>query len=500
MNLRMMALYPRLLLYLSAAGASCALSRHGSLGEVRALPPGEEGWEIFNGLLLQHAGIPVAIAVDTVDELYRQDPLPRVHGPDRWEMTERRLRQIIHHSPYRAALRQGRPREDGQRDRYLMMGLTNPEIIAPWLDIMHVRGAYLAGIWLLPALSMSLARQLRLTRSRLLLVSEQTGGLRLTYLEDGELRFSRLAPVDGSQYENPLESYAEEIERTRQALVGQRLLARTERLRTVLLDPLNTLSELHAFLPESAGFQCESIQRGQLLDTLGLPPSLLTESADALYLSLLPGAPASANLMTRGQRELARARWLGRGLRHGALAWLALSILACGGLLLDAWRLDRETAERLRATQALRQQEHDLLRGAGGAAALHRRLDALAAWQAVSGRDHSPGSAFRAALAAVEATGDILPRRLDWSSRAADGGHESSLTLEGEITPFDGQFRIAQRHVETLKARIQQGMPAGSRVEVLRWPLDASPEHGLEGEFGHSRLSARFRIQAKGQP
>jgi hypothetical protein len=58
-----------------------------------------------------------------------------------------------------------------------------------------------------------------------------------------------LAPVDGSQYENPLESYAEEIERTRQALVGQRLLARTEPLRTVLLDPLNTLSELHAFLP-----------------------------------------------------------------------------------------------------------------------------------------------------------------------------------------------------------------------------------------------------------
>jgi len=500
MNTRMMALYPRLLLYLSAAGASCAIHRHGSLREVRTLPPGEEGWEIFNDLLLQHAGIPVAIAVDTVDELYRHDPLPRAHGPDRREMTERRLRQIIHQSPYRAALRQGHLREDGQRDRYLMMGLTNPEIIAPWLDIMHVRGSYLAGIWLLPALSMPLARQLRLTRARLLLVSEQTGGLRLTYLEDGELRFSRLAPVDGSQYENPLESYAEEIERTRQALVGQRLLARTEQLRTVLLDPLNTLSELHTFLPESSGFQCESIQRGQLLDTLGLPPTLLAESADALYLSLLPGAPASANLMTPGQRELARTRWLGRGLRHAALAWVGISLLACVVLLLDAWRLDHDSAERLRVTHHLREQERVLLEDAGGAAAIHRRLDALAAWQVVSDRDHSPGSSFHAVLAAAEATGDILPRRLDWSSRGMDGGPESSLALEGEIAPFDGQFRIAQQRVEALKTGIQARLPAGSRVEVARWPLDTSPAHGLEGEFGHSRLSALFRIQIKGAP
>jgi hypothetical protein len=493
------SLYPRLLLYLSAAGASCAVHRLGGLKEVRALPAGEEGWELFNRLLLQHPGIPVAIAVDTVDELYRQDQLPRVHGRDRREMTERRLRQLIHHSPYRAALRQDRLKDDSRRDRYLMMGLTDPEIIAPWLDILHVRGSYLAGIWLLPALATGLARRLRLTRSRLLLVSEQTGGLRLTYIEDGELRFSRLAPVDGSPYDNPLESYAEEIERTRQALVGQRLLARTERLRTVLLDPLNTLADLHTFLPESAGFQCESIPRGQLLDTLRLPPSLLAESADALYLRLLPDAPASANLMTRDQRDLARTRWLGRALRHAALGWLAFSTLACAGLWLDGWRLDARSAELLQAAESQRAQERTLLTPAGGVSAVHRRLGALAAWQAVSDRDQAAGPAFRVALAAAAATGNIQLRRLSWSSRGTDGSDGPLLVMEGEISPFDGQFQHAQQRVDGLRSRMRQLMP-GSRVEVPLWPLDAAPEHGLEGEFGHSRLNARFRVEAKGRP
>lgn len=208
-------------------------------------------------------------------------------------MTERRLRQIIHHSPIGPPCARAAGGEDGQRDRYLMMGLTNPEIIAPWLDIMHVQGAYLAGIWLLPALSMSLARQLRLTRSRLLLVTEQTGGLRLTYLEDGELRFSRLAPVDGSQYESP-----GKLRRGNRAHPpgpgGPAPAGANGAAANGAAGPPQHPVRTPRLPAGIRRLPVRSIQRGQLLDTLGLPPSLLTESADALYLSLLPGAPASA--------------------------------------------------------------------------------------------------------------------------------------------------------------------------------------------------------------
>jgi hypothetical protein len=488
----------RLLLYLSAAGASCAICRHGNLGEVHSLPVGEEGWEAFNRLLLAHPGMPLSVAVDTVDELYRQDLLPHVHGRDRREMTERRLQQMIHHSPYRAALRQGTLRDDTHRDRYLMMGLANPEIIRPWLDIAHVRGTQLAGIWLLPALAIPLTRKLHLQKNRLLLVSEQTGGLRLTYLEDGELRFSRLAPVDSSQYENPLESYAEEIERTRQALVGQRLLARTERLRTVLLDPLHTLAELHTFLPNSAGFQCESILRPQLLETLGLPPSLLAESSDALYLRLLSSAPRSANLMTREQRESTRLHRLRRGFRLTSATWLGLASLVCVVLLLDAWRLEHSAAALREATQAHHRQEAAMLADAGGVEAVRLRLDAIATWQRLAALDRLPTQAFRAAFAASAATGQIHPNRLEWSASEAEGGPR--MLLEGEVAPFDGHFQAAHRRVENLRDRLQALLPADMQASVSLWPLDTAPDHGLEGEFGHGRLQARFRIEARGKP
>jgi hypothetical protein len=71
--------------------------------------------------------------------------------------------------------------------------------------------------------------------------------------------------------------------------------------------------------------------------------------------------------------------------------------------------------------------------------------------------------------------------------------------MEGEISPFDGQFQHAQQRVDGLRSRMYQLLP-GSQVEVPLWPLDAAPDHGLEGEFGHSRLNARFRVEAKGRP
>lgn len=510
MILTALATHDRVLLYLSAAGASCALYRNGTLKEVLSLPSDEEGWENFNALLLKHPGKPVAIAVDTVDEIYRQDILPRARGADRQEMTDRRLRQLIHHSAYRAALRQhglGEPRLsvrlNRKQDRYLMMGLTNSEIVRPWLDIMHVRGAHLSGIWLLPALAIPLVRQFHLNKSRLLLVSEQTGGLRLTYLEDGELRFSRLAPVDSSLYQNPLEGYAEEIERTRQSLVGQRLLARSESLRTLLLDPLNTLEELHGLLPETAGFQCESILRGQLLETLKLPPTLLAESSDALYLKLLPDAPHGANLMTREQHAVTRLHWKKRGLRFVAAAWLISALIASALLWLDTWRLD-QAAERARiSSQQDLAKEAQLLASAGGAATLDRRMQTVQAWRNISAMEQEPSAAFQSILEISHQIDRLHVRSLSWAtdlasnalqSATAPGSRKQFINLEGEILPFDNDFGAAHRRIQTLLKQLQTAFPK-HRITVTRWPLDISAASDLEGEFGNSTPSASFQLE-----
>lgn len=486
----------RVLLYLSAAGASCALYRRGALLDVRSLPGGEEGWEAFNDFLLRHPDTAIAIAVDTVDEVYRLEALPRVHGADRREMTERRLRQLVHQSPYRAALRQGKVVGPTAHERYLLMGLTNADLIRPWLDIAHLRAAHLAGIWLLPALTIPLARRLDLVQGRLLLVSEQTGGLRLSYLDDGELRFSRLAPVDGTGYDDALRNYAEEIERTRQSLAGQRLLTRSEPLRTVLIDPLNTLDGLHALLPESSGFRCERVPRATLIDTLGLPPSLLAESSDALYLRLLASAPAGANLMTAEQHALTRAYWLRRGLHLATGVWLGLTLGAAVVLALDAWRLQRATAAQMAEETAHRAREAAVLDPAGGVDAVRTRLRAMDAWRALPRPEPPPTALFRATADTVRLHPSIRAQRLDWN----DAGTEALLTVEGEVTPFDGDFQLAHDHVREFAETLRTRLAGSHQVVVTLWPLDASPQQTQEGEFGHSTVNARFRIEAKTKP
>lgn len=494
----MTMLSSRLLLYLSAAGASCALQRNEQLSDVQYLPSEEEGWEAFNALLMAHPNIPVAIAVDSVDETYRGEILPRAWGRDRAEMTGRRLRQVVHQSPYRAAMRQGREREAATRgDRYLIMGLTNPEQVRPWLDIMHLRGTPLAGIWLLPALSANLVRRFKLEDPCLLLVSEQTGGLRLTYLESGELRFSRLAPVDGSQHENPLEGYAEEIERTRQALVGQRLITRDEKIKVVLVDPLNTLNDLHGFLLEAAGFQCVSINRGRLLEALKLPHALLAESADALYLSLLSHAPASANLMTAEQRAGSRTFWLRRGLVFGAAAWLALSVTAALLLLGDTWRLGRESdalQARMLSDQA---RETSLLAPVGGASQIEQRLAAVEAWNAVRQRDQQPAALLNAIQSAADSVDGIQLTRLIW--RNTSNNEEASLVVEGDLPAFGGDYRAAHASIGKLARILGEKLP-GHRAVVSAWPLNAQSGDDLEGAIGGGQIAARFQLQVRAKP
>jgi len=492
------SLNTRILLYLSAAGASCGLYRRGILNEVCNLPSGEEGWEAFNDYLLRHPGQPIAIAVDTVDEVYRQEPLPRAHGADRREMTDRRLRQLVHQSPYRAALRQGAVAGPTAHERYLLMGLTNPEIIRPWLDIAHMRAAHLVGIWLLPALAIPLARQFHLDTGRLLLVSEQTGGLRLTYLDGGELRFSRLAPVDGSPYKNPLQSYAEEIERTRLSLVGQRLLARAEPLRTLLIDPLHTLQELHGLLPAAAGFRCETVTRAALIDTLDLPPSLLAESSDALYLRLLANAPRGANLMTSEQHAITRAHWLRRGIRFVAATWFGASVMLSAILLIDSVRLEHQVGQHRQTENRFRAEEAQLLDRAGGVDAVKKRLKRAHAWEMITTLDASPSPMFGAAFEVIQAHDALQAHQLKWTFLATHG--KPHLTLEGEITPFDGDFQRAHQYVQAFAGDLQKRLGASHAVRVAAWPLNSSSETSQEGEFGHGSPNARFSLEVDGRP
>ena len=111
---------------------------------------------------------------------------------------------------------------------------------------------------------------------------------------------------------------------------------------------------------------------------------------------------------------------------------------------------------------------------------------------------------FETVLNISNQIGKLLIHRLDGSpypQQNQDSSPENQaaplIRLAGEILPFDNNFSAAHQRVETLVARLQAAFP-GHTVSVTHWPLDASVANELEGEFGHSQVTARFQIEIKG--
>ena len=509
----------RLLLYVSRAGATLARCERGALRDLRALPADAEGWGLLGDALEAAAGIPVYVVVDSVEEHYRSEVLPHAWGRDRREMTQRRLRQVLHQTPYRAVVSQGPAQGPEIGDRYLFMGLTAPELLQPWVEVLRLRRAPLAGVWLVAVLSRDLLDRFHLTPGRphrfqagsslltawrnrggraepdggdrLLLVSEQTGGLRLTYFVRGELRFSRLAPVEGRVHTDPLAGYVEQIERTRQSLLSQRLLGRGDNLRVCLIDPLNTLEGLVQRLPSAEGWRCETLPRQRLLTGLGLPPALLTESSDALSLALLARPPAGGNLLPEAQRRDHVHHRLRRIFKVTGAIWLTATLILAMVLVLDAWRLSR-TADALqaRALQA-REQARQMLEREGGSARFEALWQTHAAWHRVMSHRADPADTLARIGVIVDGHPQIRLSQVRWAG--PETRRPQRLWLEGEVLGFDGDYRLAHGRIETLVANLRR---QGWQTEVTRWPLDTTPQIEVQGDFGRGQggQAARFGL------
>jgi hypothetical protein len=105
-------------------------------------------------------------------------------------------------------------------------------------------------------------------------------------------------------------------------------------------------------------------------------------------------------------------------------------------------------------------------------------------------------------MEAARQVGNLHLHRMEWGI-----GHPGTLdgtaarfSIEGEVTPFDNDFRAAHQRVQSLVKQIQNKLPATQTISVKRWPLDASTSNELKGEFGHSQVGARFLIEITGLP
>ena len=489
----------------------------------------EEGIARFTRYLGQCPADVTCLVADVVED-FREETVPHVFAWDRPALLRARAARAFPDAPCVHSARLGREAEGRRDDRVLFSAITRPEALAPWLAPMARQGVPLAGICSPAMLTGPMLKAIGAGGGHVLVVSLQSGGgLRQTCFRRGQLRLSRLAAMPGLVPGGFGSHVLAEVERTCRYLDGLHPAADESRLEVHVLSHGEPLDELRRALRRDAGGgvrgECTLVDLAAVARRLGMRRWGGEPVADRLFVHVLAKRRAPPNhyatpaetrrfsmLRARSLLNAASAGLVAGGCLLGGAAFLE-GVIAGGharALALQATLYERryrearaelppvpaEPAELERvvsAARALRSRRAgpvDLFERVGHALAgfPRVRIDRLS-WragdgvQASAGDGGSGGDGHRAAPAS--AGGE--PRR--------DPGARLRIALVGaRIEPFDGDHRAA---LDTIRgfAGTLAALPGVEHVEVVKLPLDLSPERTLSGEAGTSAGAAEFEIR-----
>ncbi len=503
----------RILVCVSSAGASVA-RWSGKLTDCVRFDNTDEGHHGFEEYLRSSQGIPVHVAVDTVDEDYRFETLPHASGGDRKQLVERKLKQLYRTTPYFSATLQERDKGKRKDDRFLFCALTDTELLAPWLNAIEARELPLAGIYLLPTVTAAVLAKLKLKSPNLLLISKHIAGLRQTFLKNGRFRITRLTQMRGSGDRTIDRSFAEEVSNTRMYLDALSVTTADETVQVVILDQDNSLASLREALNNGRGnLQCQRLTREEVVLKLRIPAPTLNATPDALHLQLLAEHAPEENLAPAAMRR-------GYGIyRNARLLYKASAGCALLGALwfgVDLYRVQqteeqaKDVAAKATKFQTMYQELTRQFPAAPVSSAMLKQTVDVALRLRETAR--TPESLFGVVSEALEAFPTVNLSSLAWkhgrypdaqaafSAAGATGGSDGALRevglVVGDIQPFNGDYRTAVATIRDFADRLRKN-PAVADVKILKLPLDENSRQTLSGSTAtrtEQQATAQFEI------
>lgn len=479
--------------------------RDGRLSASQRFAFDSAGLAAFAGYLASRPDVPAYLLADLIEEDFQRQALPHVRGKAGRQLLERKLNQLQRDTPYRRASIEGRAAGGRRDDLVLFSALTNPAMLQPWLDTLERWAIPLAGLYSSSLLAQPLAATLGLHQPHLLLVVEQAGGLRQSYIEQGKLRFSRLTPA--LERDGRAVSIAAETEKTRQFLTSTRMLERGDVLQTAIIAPQHAIAALQALCEDSVEVAYQFITLDHAAARLQIDP--VPTLADPLLLTLLARRPPASHYPL-GTRRRFYQLWRSRVGLYGAAAasaivallWLGFNLWNGVALALDTTRLQaaaRNDDSRYQAIMATLPPSVAPARDMKSAVLLERFIRSQAP---------APEALVGMLSQALERAPQVRLTGLAW--QAGSGGNSGvkdgpvalslaagqSLRVEGEVMVSQDDYRAALGSIGALVQDLA-AMPKVS-VEVLETPLDLRPGVKLSGKVaGAAPSDAAAGSQAK---
>ena len=505
----------RRLLYLCAQQMTAYRWQAGELVSEASFATTADGHRLFAAYLRHNARHVFAILANVSEEGFHVETIPSLHGADRRALLTRKLGQIYFNNSLCAALSLGRSRNQRPEERVLLTALTNNELLAPWLDAIAAARIALAGVYSLPLLAAALLRRLGIADEPCLLLSIQDQSVRQSYFENGELYFSRLAPLPNSSLSGIAQSLASEAQKLQQYLVSQRLIGRQQPICAYLLTHAGAQPTVAAECIDSPTLYYRIIDIDECARRTGLKTPLPTSHSEAIFLNLLAYAAPRVQLAdddVRHDYHLERLRSALYG--TGGLTLLG-SLLFCGYQAL-ATQAMRAQVEQLNAeARAGRQRYQEIV---STFPALPTDTDTLrrivGRYASIEQQSRTPQPLYHEISRALHAVPAASIERIDWqvggepSSSAGtpppvakptiagqEAGKETAVVHGTLDLPANASMRQVLAAFDTLLTTLKSN--AQLQVSVVHQPFDVAPAKPLKGSDAglESATPRAFAIQ-----
>lgn len=465
----------------------------------------------FRQWLSAHHDTLCHLLVDLPDEGFHLETLPHVSGRDRKALLERKLNQYFFGSPYTLVRSLGREKQGRRDENFLFVALTRPQALDPWLLAMHESGVALVGIHS-PALLLPdvLSRQ-AVGEPRLILITLGSGGLRQSYFEHGQLRFSRLKPLNTDSIEEAAVNTYGEAVRIYQYLVGQRLITRGNKVPVLCLAHPNHFDLLRQACTDTGelSFSFDKLPDIARAKQLHTPQSDSTIDALLVHLIAHQRAPAQfGNAETR----LDYRRWRWRNLiRIGTVTTVALAVLFAIGAGITTW-LNHMRVDDARLAAEYAQQRYNKLVQSLPAIAISpdqlRRL--ISEWEKLEASSPELAASLQPLSTALRENSQVELQSLDWrltdspdgtSSSASNGNAAGAakwlvMDIEAQLpSALSASRRMQNEAVENFVATLKRDPQDNARI--LQQPFDTDSSKSLKGssEAYAGREVLRFSIR-----
>lgn len=335
----------RRLLLLDASGLTAYHWQSGHLRNEGHFAEDDTGVLAFGEYLHGRRDSLFHLLVDIAEEGFQIEDVPFVQGRDRRSLIERKLGQFFYGTPLATAISLGRQKEGRRDERILFAGLTGYTHIEPWLQAMRQAETQLAGVLSMPLVIASGLAGLVAGGDNTLVITIAHSGLRQTFFEHGQLRFSRLTPMAGGSTEEIAVACGIETDKIYQYLASQRLIARGTPLATLVVAHPDHTAIIRNRCPDTPERQLRFVDLVDQAARNGLHTRPTDSFCETLFLHLLLQKPPRQQLAPAADRRYFRL-WQARfALRATALGGFALCLLLATHQASRWWELADRNAE-----------------------------------------------------------------------------------------------------------------------------------------------------------